>query len=112
MNSPRWTISAVTVLASLCYAFDPDQVAQESQRTGICALHHVRLVRGTAYDIVLPPRTTIDLDNDQAALWKKYPNAIYPIYKRQHSAEYRRPVLVTYCPICQRLYEREWAKHH
>jgi hypothetical protein len=111
----KHAIAAIWLLASLACAqntVETDKLRTRSQHTGFCPLHHIRLVHGIAYDIVLPPRTTIDLGNDQAALWEKYPNAIYPIYQRHRSAEYRRPVSVTYCPICQKLYEREWTKHH
>jgi hypothetical protein len=109
------TIIAICLIASVaCHsiAADSNAVRARSERSGVCTLHHVRLVHATGYDVIVPPRTIIDLGNDQAALWEKYPNAMYPIYQRHRSADHPRPVSVTYCPVCQKLYERDWAKHH
>jgi hypothetical protein len=105
-------ICLLTSVACAQNAFETDKLRTRSKRTGVCPLHHVRLISRTAYDIVVPPRTVVDLGNDQAALWEKYPNAMYPIYQRRRSADHPRPITVTYCPTCQEMYEREWAKHH
>jgi hypothetical protein len=83
-----------------------DDIAQRSRKAGICLLHRVRLVHATGYDIAVPPRTTVDLGDEQAALWDKYPNAIYPIYSLHRDATHPRSVPVIYCPVCQRDYDR------
>jgi hypothetical protein len=83
-----------------------DEIAQRSRKTGVCLVHHVRLVHATAYDIVVPSRTIVDLGNEQAALWDKSPNAIYPMYSLHRDSTHTRPIAVTYCPVCQRQYDR------
>src|SRR5260370_24347409 len=105
-------ICIVGLLVSTCYALDPNQIARDSERSGVCPLHHVRLIHGVAYDYSANPRTTIDLSNEGAALWKKYPNAIYPGFARKQSADWKKPVPVIYCPVCERLFDKEIAKQH
>src|ERR1043166_710026 len=108
MKAAIFAVAVITsAFCSLAFA-DGNSIRAEGERSGVCTLHNRRLIHATAFDIVVPPNTIVDLDNDQAKLWNKYPNAMYPLYRRQRDSDHPRPKSVTYCPVCQKGFEREW----
>jgi hypothetical protein len=85
---------------------------QFSMRFRWCAIHHVRLQTTVVYQ---SDRWPPDLARPVQDLWDRYPCIISPYYSRTKSADYSHAVRIRFCPVCQRLFERDvkqWKELH
>ena len=110
MKATLIMVSLVLLSVASSLALEPGDIAERSRASGVCLLHHVRLVDGTAYDYSGHDIVAIDISNKGAAVYDKYPNAIYPVYRRKPERDWTKPISVRYCPVCERKLTKELAK--
>jgi hypothetical protein len=104
--------TAAIVLLSSCAMHGPREapyvrVARDSERTGICSIHRVPLVRRSVYKYSHFDTGTVCWDEAGGAVSQKYPNVLDPSYSPTRSRDYHDPAVVRICPVCQRLFDRE-----
>ena len=75
-----------------------------SMRFTWCAIHHVRLQTTVVYQSTRLPG---DIPRRVEELWRKYPSIISPYYARTKSPDHPQAVRIRFCPMCQRLFERD-----
>src|SRR5438067_779664 len=113
MLNPLTCLAAVAIVACLTSCTTPARARhahvdlyRDSQRTGICALHHVPLVSRTVFEYDFA-QGTVDWDEAGFALVEKYPNVVDSMYSQKRSHAFPKPVRVRICPVCQRLFDSE-----
>src|SRR4051794_23894651 len=107
MLNPLTYLPVITIAASFASCTTPTssrhahvELYRQSQRTGICALHHVPLVSRAVFEYDFT-QGTVDWDETGFALVEKYPNVLDPGYSETRSREYPKPVTIRICPVCQ-----------
>ena len=106
-------LTAVSLAMTLASCAAPDTpggrsvgVYEQSQRTGICAIHHVPLQRSTVYAFDVS-RGLVHWGEAGYALSEKYPNVLDVTYARTKSRDYPRTTTQQFCPVCQERFDAE-----
>src|SRR5690349_15031453 len=76
------------------------QIRKASDDSGICALHHVPLVRTVVYQWGHFDTTIMDASEADLRAQTKYPNSLSYIYRRMPSADFHDKKIEVYCPVC------------
>ena len=77
-----------------------------SLRKGVCTLHHVRLRTATAYEFAPLKLATFDPSASAIHLYTQYPNCIPTDVSFTKGEDFRKPIQVRYCPVCQRIFDK------